>query len=45
VVGERDLSPAMVYTRHGDTVAARHVFDATVAPLTGIEKPAPGFVF
>ena len=45
VVGERAVSPAMVYTRHGDTVGARHVFDATVPPLAGIEKPAPGFVF
>jgi protein-L-isoaspartate(D-aspartate) O-methyltransferase len=45
VVGDRASSPAIVYTRHGGSVSARHVFDATVPALAGIERPAVGFVF
>ncbi len=45
VVGNRPVSRAMVYTRHGSSISARQVFDASVPPLTGIEEPAPGFTF
>ena len=45
VVGDRPVSRAMVYTRHGTSISARQAFDASVPPLAGIEKPAAGFVF
>ena len=45
VVGDGAMARGVVYTRHGGTVSARHVFDAAVPPLAGIEEPAPGFVF
>lgn len=45
VVGDGAMAHAVVYTRHGGTVSARHVFDAAIPPLTGIDRPVPGFVF
>jgi len=45
VVGDGAMAHGVVYTRHGKSVSSRHVFDAAVPALTGIEKPAPGFVF
>lgn len=45
VVGETEMAKAIVYTRSGDTVAAREVFDASVARLPGFEKKKPAFVF
>ena len=45
VVGDRPVSRGMVYTRHGTSISARQVFDASVPPLAGFEKPASGFVF
>ncbi len=45
VVGETEVSKARVYTRTGDSLAVRDVFDASVAPLPGFEKKKPAFVF
>lgn len=45
VVGDGAMARAVVYTRHGGTVSARHAFDAAIPPLVGIDRPVPGFVF
>ncbi len=45
VVGETEMAKAIVYTRSGDAIAAREVFDASVARLPGFEKKKPAFVF
>ncbi len=45
VEGDGAMARGVVYTRHGGSVSARHVFDAAVPALVGIERPAPGFVF
>lgn len=45
VVGETDMAQACVYTTSGSAVAVRQVFDASVAPLPGLKKLKPAFVF
>jgi len=45
VVGDGAMARGVVYTRHGGTVSARHAFDAALPALTGIDRPAPAFVF
>jgi protein-L-isoaspartate(D-aspartate) O-methyltransferase len=45
VVGEADVSQATVFTRAGSAVAARRAFDASIAPLPGLAKKKPAFVF
>jgi len=45
VVGEAMMSQACVFTRAGAAVAMRPVFDASVAPLPGLKKQKPAFVF
>ena len=45
IVGDERLAQARLYTRHGETVAARTEFDATIAALPGIEADRPAFTF
>lgn len=45
VVGEAVMSQACVFTRAGTAVAMRPAFDASVAPLPGLKKNKPAFVF
>lgn len=45
VVGEADIAHACVFSRSGGAVAVRQVFDASVAPLPGLRKKKPAFVF
>jgi protein-L-isoaspartate(D-aspartate) O-methyltransferase len=45
VVGETDMAKACVYTRSGDAIAVRQVFDASVAALPGLKKKKPAFMF
>jgi protein-L-isoaspartate(D-aspartate) O-methyltransferase len=45
VVGEADMAKAIVHTKSGNVVAAREVFDASIARLPGFEKKKPAFVF
>lgn len=45
VVGPAEMSKANVYTKSGQAVATREVFDASVAALPGFAKQKPAFVF
>lgn len=45
VVGTAEMSKANVYTKSGQAVAVREVFDASVAALPGFAKQKPAFVF
>ena len=45
VVGTADVSQARVYTRSGDQVAERHVFDASIPALGEFDLPPAGFQF
>lgn len=45
VVGDADMAQACVYSRSGTATAVRQVFDASVAPLPGVKKKRPAFVF
>jgi len=45
VVGEAMIAQACVFTRTGAAVAMRPAFDASVAPLPGLKKHKPAFVF
>jgi protein-L-isoaspartate(D-aspartate) O-methyltransferase len=45
VVGTTDVAQARVYTRSGDQVADRHVFDASIPALAEFVAPPPGFQF
>ena len=45
VVGDAPLAQAHLWTRHGDSFASRQEFDATIAPLPGIEVERPAFTF
>lgn len=45
VVGETPLGKARVYTRVGQTIAVRDVFDASVTALPGFARKKPAFVF
>ena len=44
VVRDRGVGRAMLYTRNAGVISARAVFDASVAPLPGLQREA-GFVF
>ena len=45
VVGERETSQALIYSRSGAAIAVREVFDASVTALPGLKKKKPAFVF
>ena len=45
VVGETEMAKACVFTSTGGAIAARDVFDASVAALPGFVKKKPAFVF
>ena len=45
VVGEAEMAKACVYTRSGETIAVRPVFDASVAALPGLGKKKTAFKF
>jgi protein-L-isoaspartate(D-aspartate) O-methyltransferase len=45
VVGERAVSAASLYTRHGGATSMRAAFEAAVSPLPGIVVEKPAFVF
>jgi protein-L-isoaspartate(D-aspartate) O-methyltransferase len=45
VIGESDMAQACVYAKSGSAIAVRQVFDASVAPLPGLKKKRPAFVF
>ena len=45
VVGEAPLAQAQLWTRHGDTMASRNDFDATIPALPGIEAEREAFTF
>lgn len=45
VVGTPVLAKATVFTRAEATIAARHVFDASITALPGFRKKTPAFVF
>jgi protein-L-isoaspartate(D-aspartate) O-methyltransferase len=44
IVRDRGVGRAMIYTRNAGVVSARALFDASVAPLPGLQREA-GFVF
>jgi protein-L-isoaspartate(D-aspartate) O-methyltransferase len=44
IVRDRGVGRAMIYTRNAGAVSARALFDASVAPLPGLQRD-PGFVF
>ncbi len=45
VAGETEMAKACVFTSTGGAIAARDVFDASVAALPGFVKKKPAFVF
>ncbi|HUE46290.1 MAG TPA: protein-L-isoaspartate O-methyltransferase [Aestuariivirgaceae bacterium] len=45
VVGEAPVSPALVWSRHGDAFSSRGHYDASVAALPGFPPPPREFVF
>jgi protein-L-isoaspartate(D-aspartate) O-methyltransferase len=45
VVGDDICARAVLWTRHGQTFANREEFNATIAPLPGIEAETPPFSF
>ncbi len=45
IVGDDTVARAQLWTRHGDSFANRDEFNATVAPLPGIEVERPAFTF
>ncbi len=45
VVGDDICARAILWTRHGRTFANREEFNATIAPLPGIEAETPAFSF
>jgi protein-L-isoaspartate(D-aspartate) O-methyltransferase len=45
VVGEQEMAQARVYTRSGEAIAERKVFDASIAALPGFRRKKPAFVF
>jgi protein-L-isoaspartate(D-aspartate) O-methyltransferase len=45
VVGETEVAPALLCTRHGEAFSRRAQYDASVAPLPGFPPPARTFVF
>ena len=45
VVGDKPLAQAHLWTRHGEALAKRTEFDATISPLPGIDVDRPAFTF
>ncbi len=45
VVGATDMARARVYTRSGNQIADRDVFDASIPALAEFDRPNPGFIF
>jgi protein-L-isoaspartate(D-aspartate) O-methyltransferase len=45
VIGERAVSTAMLYSRHGDATSSRPAFEAAVKPLPGFATERPAFIF
>jgi len=45
VVGATDVARARVFTRSGNQIAERDVFDASIPSLPEFDKPQPGFTF
>lgn len=45
VVGATEVAQARLYTRSGDQVADRHVFDASIPALSEFDAPPAGFRF
>lgn len=45
VVGATDMARARVFTRSGNQIAERDVFDASIPALAEFDRPNPGFIF
>lgn len=45
VVGATDVARARVFTRSGNQIAERDVFDASIPALAEFDRPNPGFTF
>lgn len=45
VVGATDMARARVYTRSGNQIADRDVFDASIPALAEFDRPQQGFIF
>jgi protein-L-isoaspartate O-methyltransferase len=45
VVGATDMARARVYTRSGNQIADRDVFDASIPALAEFNRPQQGFIF